>query len=125
MKIINDIIEFEPADFGLLSPRLQTALQLYAGTNLDKQGNPVVPGYTLLSNVCNEVLRNAVTALAKADLDTLKTFSDALAVANDIQRQQAFDLLTQAGAVLNVVIEVPPVVVPVDKLPPVGVTAAP
>lgn len=90
MKIENDQVEFENTDIDQLSPKLQVALQVYAGERLTPA--------EFLSKRTNDDLANALTVSVANQLDELKEEL----IAAPIEKQiEANALLDQAKLVLQ------------------------
>lgn len=116
MKITNDTITFDDSDVAQLSPGLAKALQNYAGTSRDDQGNLKVTAVQFLSDRTNEVLSAARNTAKQAQLSNLGDFADALAKADDAQKQNAQVFLDQAATAVGVIIK--PAPAPGDVISP-------
>lgn len=91
MNIINDQVEFENADIALLSAKLQTDLQAYAGERL-------TPAEFLSLRVNNE-LTNATAVSLGNSLEKLK---EAVLSAPALEQEQALDKLEEAADILGI-----------------------
>lgn len=93
MRITNDSIQFEAADFSALSDFAKRALTPYAGTT---------PFETLFANQLNEHIRIAklIAKQTAAEDPKVDAVLAGLAIADDVQRLAAQPCLDQLVAVL-------------------------